>query len=521
MSTRAPAPGQVALTAQVTGQTQNGSAYDSTGVMIKASTTANSAFYYVYAVPTNGTTLQGGIYVDYQSANGGTPVNLAFIPETTSTYPGNSGNANTCLTGTTATCYLGIERSDPPWRNPQIEAYFSSDGSHWQAIDGSNVTTHGDSPLYNAGYIGVASTSDSYGNASTANLASVSLTTSTIYDEFPAECPPDLPVRARRLHCRQPVGESQQLLVIVTLDRIGRGNGPRQRRDLRLVPVGLPTDERRRQCRRSGWGGVRVPDARFELRSRPVRRHGPGLDREQRAVLLRLCVPMFRNRARLSHQLRRQRHRDLEHDTTRLHRPRQRVERAGDQFLRVRHGAAVRRPATRRTTTVGPAGPATDHRRPSPPFPASRPPASLPRRPIPAGRRGRTSPMSWSPATPQPRPNSSDPAAAPAPSPAAPITPGTTPRAIATYRSPVAGACPWASPVPTTHSPPQRQRPDSPPTAIWVRAGRSTTTSSRPPTPPATSPSSRVMGARPPTAHQRLVPTSRSQAPLNQVPPSP
>ena len=182
-----------ALTGKITGQTQNGSHYDNTGMMLRAGTGSNKAYYYAYTIPTTGSTTQGGIYVDYLAANGGTPTNLAIVPESGSTNPGNSGLAASCETPGSAsggTCYLGIERRTGPDGTEQLEAYWSQDGTHWQAIWGSNISLASNSPLYATGDAGVASTSSYSGNSSTAYLSSVVLSSSPIYDEYPAECPP-------------------------------------------------------------------------------------------------------------------------------------------------------------------------------------------------------------------------------------------------------------------------------------------------------------------------------------------
>ena len=178
----------VSLSAQVTGQTQNGSVYDTSGVMIRSGTGATNAYFAAYAVPNSAST-QGGVYVDYQASNGGSPVNLAYIPETTDTFPGNTYDADTCITGATASCYLAIERINLPWRAQGLAAYWSSDGTHWQFIAGSQVNLGG-TTLTGTIDIGAYATSDSSGNASTADFASVSLQTADLFDEDPTSCPP-------------------------------------------------------------------------------------------------------------------------------------------------------------------------------------------------------------------------------------------------------------------------------------------------------------------------------------------
>ena len=97
--------GDFSLTAQDSGQTSSGSSpYFNEGVMLRAGTGSAKAFYYAYVVGTNGTTLQGGIYVDYMSANGGSPTNLAMIPVSGQALPGSSSAAATCNAGGSATC---------------------------------------------------------------------------------------------------------------------------------------------------------------------------------------------------------------------------------------------------------------------------------------------------------------------------------------------------------------------------------------------------------------------------------
>ena len=129
-------------------------------------------YYYAYAVPTNGTTTQGGIYVDYMSVNSGSPVNLATIPEdSVSAEPGSGGTAATCSISATSsggTCYLGIERRIAPDGSEQLEAYYGTDGTTWSAIWGSNVTLPSSSPLYGTANAGIAVTSNSSTNSSTA-----------------------------------------------------------------------------------------------------------------------------------------------------------------------------------------------------------------------------------------------------------------------------------------------------------------------------------------------------------------
>ena len=180
------------LTAQDSGQTSSGSSpYFNEGVMLRAGTGSAKAFYYAYVVGTNGTTLQGGIYVDYMSANGGSPTNLAMIPVSGQALPGSSSAAATCNAGGSATCKLGIERRTAPDGSKQLEAYWATSGSSdWRAIWGSMVTLQSTDALYSGGNVGLAATSDTSGSSSTANFASVSLASSSILDEYPAECPP-------------------------------------------------------------------------------------------------------------------------------------------------------------------------------------------------------------------------------------------------------------------------------------------------------------------------------------------
>jgi len=183
--------GDFSLSAEDAGQTSTGSSKDySNGLMLRSGTGQLQANYHVYVVGTDQTGgLQGGIYVDYTAAGGGTPVQEAMLPVSGSATPGSGYAAATCKAGGSANCYLAIERRTAPDGTRTLEAYWSKDGSHWQAIAESSVTLHPGDALYSGGDAGVAVTSDTSGSSSTATMSAVSISTSSLLDEFPAECP--------------------------------------------------------------------------------------------------------------------------------------------------------------------------------------------------------------------------------------------------------------------------------------------------------------------------------------------
>ncbi len=116
--------GDFSLTAQDAGQTSTGSSKDySNGLMLRSGTGQLQASYYVYVVGTDQTGgLQGGIYVDYTAASGGTPVQEAMLPVSGSATPGSGYAAATCKAGGSANCYLGIERRTAPDGTRTLEA---------------------------------------------------------------------------------------------------------------------------------------------------------------------------------------------------------------------------------------------------------------------------------------------------------------------------------------------------------------------------------------------------------------
>jgi hypothetical protein len=130
--------GDGTLSARVTSQT-NTNAWAKAGVMIRASTAANSAFAAVVVTPSNGTRLQ------YRTATGAGAVDVA------------AGNAN---------AYVRLVRA-----GANVRAFTSPNGSTWTAFG----------PVVNLGTgslrAGLAVTSHNTASLSTATFANVSLTT--------------------------------------------------------------------------------------------------------------------------------------------------------------------------------------------------------------------------------------------------------------------------------------------------------------------------------------------------------
>src|SRR5581483_7322961 len=178
------------LSTKLTGQTQNGSSYDSAGILLRSGTGATAAYYGIVAVPKNGTTSQGQMAVEYQATDGGSPQTLSYIGEDSSAYPSSLGNASLCKISTFSNCWIAIQRRTSPTGTGEIlQAFVSTSGTTWLPVANTETTISSSSPLYNTGDIGVYATSDSSGNSSTATFASVSLTSSTLLDELGTTCP--------------------------------------------------------------------------------------------------------------------------------------------------------------------------------------------------------------------------------------------------------------------------------------------------------------------------------------------